>query len=85
MMDGINPIAHLCTAHGISYEKIPNPHRAMPSLHMALTIDARYMEALDYVIRRRLLTPEEEKEWISSLNFGSGNEEMMGEMGISWL
>ena len=50
---------------------------------MALAIDARCMEALDHVIRRRLSTPEEEKEWISSLNFGS--EAMMGGMGISWL
>ena len=85
MMDDIHTIARLCTAHGIAYEKIPNPRRAVPSLHMALTIDARCMEALDCVIHRRLLTHKEEKEWISSLNFGSGNEEMMGGMGISWL
>ena len=50
---------------------------------MALVINARCMEALDHVICKRLPTPEEEKEWISSLNFGS--EAMMGGMGISWL
>jgi hypothetical protein len=28
------------------------------------------MEATDYVIKRRLLTPEEEREWINTLKSG---------------
>jgi len=81
--EGIHPIARLCAARGIAYDEISNPHRAVPFLRMALAIDARCMEALDYVIRRRLLTSEEEKEWISSLNFGNAGE--LGRMGISLL
>ena len=73
-MEGIHPIARLCTARGIAYDEISNPHRAVHFLRMALVIDAQCMETLDHVIRRRLLTPEEEKEWISSLNFGSEDE-----------
>mmetsp|Transcript_34018 Transcript_34018/g.71558 ORF Transcript_34018/g.71558 Transcript_34018/m.71558 type:complete len:1178 (+) Transcript_34018:23-3556(+) len=82
-VEGIHPIARLCTARGIAYDELSNPHRALPFLRMALAIDARCMEALDYAVRRRLLPPEEEKEWISSLHFGSGEE--MERMGISWL
>ena len=82
-MEGIHPMARLCAARGIAYDSISNPHRAVPFLRMALTIDARCMEALDYVVKRRLLTPEEEREWISSLNFGDDGE--IGSMGISWL
>ena len=83
MMEGIHPMARLCTARGIAYDAISNPHRAVPFLRMALTIDARCMEALDYAVKRRLLTPEEEQEWISTLNFG-GDEEL-NDLGISWL
>ncbi|KAL7531169.1 hypothetical protein ACHAXR_003880, partial [Thalassiosira sp. AJA248-18] len=87
-MEGIHPIARLCTARGIAYDEISNPHRAVPFLRMALQIDARCMEALDHVVRRRLLTPEEEREWISGLDFGSndgGKNNMLDGMGIGWL
>ncbi|KAL7480690.1 hypothetical protein ACHAW6_006355 [Cyclotella cf. meneghiniana] len=82
-MDGIHPLARLCTARGIAYDEISNPHRAVPFLRVALQIDARCIEALDYVIKRRLLTPYEETEWVSSLNWGDGST--LGGMGISWL
>ncbi len=82
MAGGIHPMARLCAARGIAFDAISNPHRAVSFLKAALTIDARCMEALDYAIKRRLLTPDEEKEWITSLNFGAGE---LGSMGISWL
>mmetsp|Transcript_24708 Transcript_24708/g.59568 ORF Transcript_24708/g.59568 Transcript_24708/m.59568 type:complete len:1161 (-) Transcript_24708:151-3633(-) len=84
VMEGIHPMARLCSARGISYDAISNPHRAVPFLRMALAIDARCMEALDYVVSRRLLTPDEEREWMSTLNFG-GEVGALEEMGISWL
>ena len=40
------------------------------------TIDARCVEAWDHVVKRSLLTPEEEREWMNGLNFPSS---------ISWL
>jgi len=86
VVEGIHPIARLCAARGMAYDSISNPHRAVPFLRMALTIDSRCMEALDYIVNRRLLTPEEERELISSLNFGSDEEgESLGNLGISWL
>jgi len=86
MMEGIHPMARLCAARGVAYDEISNSHRAIPFLRMALTIDARCIEALDYVVKRRLLDPEEERRWVASLNFG-GNDIGGGEeaMGISWL
>ncbi|KAL3804331.1 hypothetical protein HJC23_011259, partial [Cyclotella cryptica] len=81
--DGIHPLARLCTARGIAYDEISNPHRALPFLRIALDIDARCIEALDYVIKKRLLTPQEEKEWVASLNWG--DRSTLGSMGISWL
>jgi len=83
VVEGIHPIARLCAARGMAYDSISNPHRAVPFLRMALTIDSRCMEALDYIVNRRLLTPEEERELISSLNFGS--DDSLGNLGISWL
>ena len=94
MMEGIHPMSRLCAARGVAYDEISNPHRAIPFLRMALTIDARCIEALDYVVKRRLLDPEEERRWVASLNFGGGggdgtnnNNNSNGEetMGISWL
>jgi len=85
MMEGIHPMSRLCAARGVAYDEISNSHRAIPFLRMALTIDARCIEALDYVVKRRLLDPEEERRWVASLNFGGndiGGEEAMG---ISWL
>ena len=82
MAGGIHPMARLCAARGIAFDAMSNPHRAVSFLKAALNIDARCMEALDYVIKRRLLTPEEEREWINTLNFGTGD---LGSMGISWL
>eukprot|EP00970_Alexandrium_tamarense_P015750 scaffold5469_cov175-Alexandrium_tamarense.AAC.11 len=84
VMESIHPMSRLCAARGIAYDEISNPHRALPFLRMALTIDARCIEAFDYVVRRRLLNPEEEREWVSSLNWG-GQEGTLGAMGISWL
>ena len=93
IMEGIHPIARLCTARGVAYDEIANPHRAVPFLKMACAIDARCMEALDHIVKRRLLTPQEEREWIVGLNFGSidnnggggDDNSMLGGMGISWL
>ena len=85
MMEGIHPMSRLCAARGVAYDEISNSHRAIPFLRMALTIDARCIEALDYVVKRRLLDPEEERRWVASLNFGgidSGGETTLG---ISWL
>ena len=82
-MHGIHPVARLCVARGIAYDAISNPHRAVSFLKAAMTIDARCVEALDYVVKRRLLTPEEERSWVSSLNFGGmGGGDIMS---ISWL
>lgn len=81
-MHGIHPVARLCVARGIAYDAISNPHRAVSFLKAAMTIDARCIEALDYVVKRRLLTPEEERSWVSNLNFGR----LCGDsMSISWL
>jgi tetratricopeptide (TPR) repeat protein len=91
MMKGIHPMSRLCAARGIAYDEISNSHRAIPFLRMALTIDARCIEALDYVVKRRLLEPEEERRWVASLNFGVGvgnahnNEEEEKTICISWL
>ncbi|KAL7467024.1 hypothetical protein ACHAXS_007292 [Conticribra weissflogii] len=85
MMEGIHPVARLCSARGIAYNELSNPHRAIPFLKMALTIDARCIEAFDHVISRRLLTPEEEREWVASLNLGEGEEMDLQCLGISWL
>ena len=85
MMEGIHPMARLCSARGVAYDELSNPHRAIPFLRMALAIDARCIEAFDYVIRRRLLTPDEEREWVASLNWGAGGEKELGLLGISWL
>jgi hypothetical protein len=63
-------MARLCAARGIAFDAISNPHRAVSFLKAALTIDAPCMEATDYVIKRRLLTPEEEREWINTLKSG---------------
>ncbi|KAK1743722.1 putative cell division cycle protein 16 [Skeletonema marinoi] len=63
MMEGIHPMSRLCAARGVAYDEISNSHRAIPFLRMALTIDARCIEALDYVVKRRLLDPEEERRW----------------------
>ncbi|KAL7429965.1 hypothetical protein ACHAXM_002927 [Skeletonema potamos] len=52
---------------------------------MALTIDARCIEALDYVVKRRLLDPEEERRWVASLNFGGNDNNGEETMAISWL
>ncbi|KAL7499747.1 hypothetical protein ACHAWT_010715 [Skeletonema menzelii] len=85
MMEGIHPMARLCAARGVAYDEISNSHRAIPFLRMALTIDARCIEALDYVVKQRLLDPEEERRWVASLSFGGndiGGEEALG---ISWL
>ena len=85
-MGGIHPVARLCAARGIAYDAVSNPHRAVPFLRAAMTIDPRCVEALDYAVRRRLLTPEEEREWVSGLNFGDdGTGEDLSDMGISWL
>ncbi|KAL7428902.1 hypothetical protein ACHAXM_001478, partial [Skeletonema potamos] len=46
MMEGIHPMSRLCSARGVAYDEISNPHRAVPFLRMALTIDARCIEAL---------------------------------------
>ena len=81
-MHGIHPVARLCVARGIAYDAISNPHRAVSFLKAAMTIDARCVEALDYVVKRRLLTPEEERSWVSSLNFGGLGSDSMS---ISWL
>ncbi|KAL3761687.1 hypothetical protein ACHAW5_004251 [Stephanodiscus triporus] len=86
VMGGIHPVARLCAARGIAYDAVSNPHRAVPFLKAAMTIDARCAEALEYAVRRRLLTPEEEREWISSLNFGEGGMGgNLSDMGLSWL
>jgi len=85
MMEGIHPMARLCSARGIAYDELSNPHRAIPFLRMALTIDARCIEAFDHAICRRLLTPEDEKEWVTSLYWGEGGETGLQRMGISWL
>lgn len=69
----------------MAYDEISNPHRAIPFLRMALTIDARCIEALDYVVKRRLLDPEEERRWVASLNFGGNDNNGEETMAISWL
>jgi tetratricopeptide (TPR) repeat protein len=93
-MEGIHPVARLCAARGIAYDAISNPHRAVQFLRAAMTIDPRCVEALDYAVKSRLLTPEEEREWISGLKFGDGkygtadDKERGGywsSMGMSWL
>ncbi|KAL7550818.1 hypothetical protein ACHAWF_014060 [Thalassiosira exigua] len=68
--EGVHPVARLCAARGIAYDEASNPHRAVPFLRTALGIDARCVEALDHAVERRLLTPEEEREWIGALEFG---------------
>ena len=85
MMEGIHPMSRLCAARGMAYDEISNSHRAIPFLRMALTIDARCIEALDYVVKRRLLDPEEERQWVASLSFGGGGSGGEEAMGISWL
>jgi len=79
---GVHPVARLCAARGMAYDAVSNPHRAVPFLRTALAIDARCVEALDYVVDRRLLAPDEEREWVCGLDFGEG---ALGGAGLSWL
>ncbi|KAL3775344.1 hypothetical protein ACHAWO_001275 [Cyclotella atomus] len=79
-MTGIHPVARLCTARGIAYDSLSNAHRALPFLRVALQIDPRCIEAWDYVIKRKLLTPAEEREWYDMLNWKD-----ISLRGMAWL
>lgn len=79
-MSGIHPLARLCAARGIAYDSLSNPHRAVPFLKAALQIDPRCIEAWDYVIKRKLLTPSEESEWFYMLNWND-----VALKGMAWL
>ena len=37
-MSGVHPVAWLYAVHGIAYDAVSNPHRAVPFLRAAMTI-----------------------------------------------
>eukprot|EP00956_Cyclotella_meneghiniana_P013810 scaffold20263_cov69-Cyclotella_meneghiniana.AAC.10 len=80
-----HPLARLCAARGKAYDSLSNPHRAIPFLKAALQIDKRCIEAWDYVIRCKLLTPVEEREWYDMLHWGITTSNDNSLNGMSWL
>mmetsp|Transcript_15598 Transcript_15598/g.23169 ORF Transcript_15598/g.23169 Transcript_15598/m.23169 type:complete len:1315 (-) Transcript_15598:252-4196(-) len=79
--DVINPVAKLCVARGKAYDELGNSTKACSFLKAALKIDVKCVDALHYLLERHLLTREEERDLICSLEFdsaagGSGKEDL---------
>lgn len=70
----IHPIARLCLWRGKAYDETSHPTRAALFWKRALLVDARCVEALDSMLKRSVVTPQEAHDLLSRLQFDSGLE-----------
>ena len=75
----INPVLQLYLLRGRACDEASNPNRAVTFLKLALWIDVKCFEAWEYLCKRYLLTWEQERELVHSLQFDTASD------GVEWL
>ena len=66
--DDIHPLSRIFCAKGKLYDRLGNPGRSVSWLRRAVEIDVCCVEAMEYLIDRHLMSIDEEKTFLSSLD-----------------
>ncbi|CAH0475549.1 unnamed protein product [Peronospora belbahrii] len=74
---GINVVSSLVLLMGETFEAIGNRENAMVYFRIALRCDVQNSEAFFYLFDKQMLSPQEEKELVASLDFSSDEMQLL--------